>query len=69
MTTEANTEPAEVTNTFTDGTNRSPLGSAVNRKDDRAIALSRTMRQDETIVVTLLIRAYILCMMPVQLYR
>ena len=53
------------TNTFTDETNKSPLGSTLNMNDERAIAPRRAMRQDDANAETLLIRAYMLCMVVV----
>ena len=42
---------------------RSPLGSAVKRKDEREMAPKRTIRQVESIAETLLIREYTVCML------
>lgn len=49
---------AEVnTHTFIDDTRRSPFGSAVNTKDERAIAPRRAIRHDDRMADRLLIRA------------
>lgn len=46
-----------LTDTLIDEISRSPLGSAVNRKVDRAIAARRAMRHDDSVAEPLLIRA------------
>lgn len=43
----------------------SPFGFAVNKKDEIAIAASKAITQDDRNAETLLIRAYVLCMLVV----
>lgn len=42
-------------------TDTDPLGSAVNRRDDRAIAARRAITQEDRVAETLLIRENMLC--------
>lgn len=50
-----------LTDTLIEDTRRSPLGSAVNKKDDKAIAPRRAIRHDDRMAERLLIRWYTLC--------
>lgn len=54
------------THTLTERTPTSPFGSAVNAKEERAMAAKSAIMQDESSAETLLIRENILCIYAVQ---